>query len=127
MIKHKKTERRRYPRIEHTLPINIAANGYDFITSTQNISCVGTYCHLDKYVPPFTRISVKMVLPVTVKNKSENISVECKGVIVRSEDEKKGGFNIAIFFNRIKNNQRNKISQYINQFLPKETLPPLSG
>lgn len=122
MTRHTNTERRNYPRIKHSLPINIAANGYDFVTSTQNLSCVGAYCHLDKYVPPFTKISVKMALPVMSDNKTEHIKVDCKGVIVRSEDEDKGGFNIAIFFNGINDSQRNKISQYINQFLPKGTL-----
>ena len=34
---------------------------------------------------------------------------------------KKGGFNIAVFFNGIKENQRKKIAQYINQFLPKSS------
>lgn len=122
MIRQTKAERRKYPRIEHSLPINIAANGYDFATTTQNLSCIGTYCHLDKYVPPFTKIVVKMVLPVTIGNKPESIGVECNGVIVRTEDEKQGGFNIAIFFSGIQNSQRNKIEQYINQFLPKEIL-----
>lgn len=122
MSRSTKADRRSYPRIKHSLPINIAANGYDFVTNTQNLSCVGAYCHLDKYIPPFTRISVKMILPVMADNKTVHIKVDCKGVIVRSEDEENGGFNIAIFFNGINESQRNKISHYINQFLPKEAL-----
>jgi len=118
MTKHTKQEKRKYPRIEHALPFNIAANGYEFVTTTQNLSCIGAYCHLDKYIPPFTKIVIKMVLPIA----SNDINVECKGVIVRSEDEKNGGFNVAIFFNGIMDNQRNKIAQYINQFLPKKIL-----
>ncbi len=110
-------ERRLNPRLDHKLPVNLAVNGYDFSTSTRNISRVGAYCHLDKYVPPFTKISVKLSLP----NKDEvhkNTIVECKGVVVRSEDEVNGGFNIAIFFNEMRNDQRKKIAQYISQFLP---------
>ena len=116
MIKHKRTERRQYPRFEQQIPLKIAANGYDFITTTQNISCVGTYCRVGKYIPPFTKLAVKLTLPLTV-DKDNNCNVECKGVVVRSEDEITGGFNIAIFFNEIKENQRQKISQYINQLL----------
>lgn len=119
MRRYKKTERRSYPRIEHALPIKIAADGYDFITSTQNVSAVGAYCNLEKYLPPFTKIAVKVTLPTLIRGKLENVDVECRGVIVRADDAKKGGFNIAIFFNGIKDNQRKKISQYINQFLPK--------
>jgi c-di-GMP-binding flagellar brake protein YcgR len=118
MTPHKRIERRRYPRIEHALPIQILADGYDFVTNTQNVSCVGAYCHLDKYVPPFTKIAVKLSLPIMTDDKLKNVDVECNGVIVRTEDEKKGGFNVAIFFNGIKDNQRKKISQYISQFLP---------
>lgn len=116
MIKRSGRERRQYPRIDQELPVKIAANGYDFATTTQNISCVGTYCRIDKYVPPFTRIAVKMELPCV----SDNCSIECKGVIVRTEDEEDGkGFNVAIFFNGINATQKEKITQYINQFLPK--------
>ena len=116
-----KTERRQYPRIKQTLPLKIAANGYRFVTNTENVSCVGAYCHLDKYIPPFTKIAVKVVLPIMVGRRIRNIDVECNGVIVRTEDEKKGGFNIAVFFNGIRETQRKKISQYINQFLPKSS------
>ena len=124
-MKAKKTERRQYPRIEQTLPLKIAADGYGFATSTQNVSCVGAYCHLDKYIPPFTKLAIKVTLPIANGKKKENVDVECNGVIVRTEDVAKGGFNIAIFFNRIKDNQRKRISRYINQFLsPQESLKP---
>jgi len=119
MTRHLKTERREYPRLEQELPLKIAANGYDFTTGTQNISCVGAYCHIDRYIPPFTKISVKITLPMMYDNKEEGYAVDCKGVVVRAEDETKGGFNIAIFFNEISQRQRQKISQYISQFLPK--------
>jgi len=110
-------ERRLHPRLEHKLPLNLAINGYDFSTSTHNISSVGAYCHLDKYMPPFTKICVKLSLPNKAKA-GKNTIVECKGVVVRSEDETKGGFNLAIFFNEIRNDQRKKIAQYVSQFLP---------
>lgn len=118
MIKNSKAERRRYPRIAHRLPLKVAANGYDFITSTQNVSCVGTYCHINKYIPPFTKVMVKLTLPIMINGDNKNYSVECNGVVVRTEDRNKDGFNIAIYFNEIKGIQRKKISQYINQFLP---------
>ncbi len=110
-------ERRIHVRLEHKLPFNVAVNGYDFSTTTHNISCVGAYCHLEKYIPPFTKISVKLSLPNKVKT-DRNTIVECKGVVVRSEDETKGGFNIAIFFNQMHDAQRKKIAAYISQFLP---------
>lgn len=116
----KAAERRKYPRIDQSLHIKVAANGYDFITSTQNVSCVGAYCLINKYVPPFTKVRVRLTLPIVDDNKKYD--VECNGVIVRTVDENNGGFNIAIFFNQINNPQRKKISEYINQFLPKNQL-----
>jgi len=121
MTKQSRIERRRYPRVKKSLPLKIAADGFDFVTSTQNISCLGAYCHLDKYIPPFTKITVKLTLPMmTDNNERRNFLLECKGVVVRTEDEEKGGFNVAIFFNEIKNPQKQKISQYLSQFIPKE-------
>jgi len=110
-------ERRLHPRIEHKLPLNLAVNGYDFATSTHNISSVGVYCHLDKYMPPFTKIAVKLSLP-NKERTGKNTIVECKGVVVRTEDEINGGFNLAIFFNEIHDIQRKRITQYLRQFLP---------
>lgn len=124
MVKNTKAERRRYPRIEQKLPVNVAADGYGFATVTKNISCVGAYCHIDKYIPPFTKVAVRLTLPITLKSGDRVAFVECRGVIVRTEDETSGGFNIAIFFNDIKDSQRHKISQYINQFLPEESSSP---
>jgi len=115
----KKSERRQYPRIEHALPLKVVANGYDFTTSTQNVSCVGAYCQINKYLPPFTKVSVKLTLPVSSGKEEKKACVECKGVVVRSEDANEHGFNIAVFFNQINNLQRKKISQYISQLLPK--------
>jgi hypothetical protein len=123
MISNKKAERRLYPRIDDELPIHVSANGYDFATSTQNVSCVGAYCHIDKYVPPFTKVMIKLTLPVSLEGANKDLNVECKGVIVRSADGSSGGFNIAIFFNHIAEDQRKKISQYVNQFLPEKSSP----
>lgn len=114
--KNKHTERRQYPRINTQVPVKLAANGYDFTTTTQNVSCLGAYCRISKYIPPFTKLNVKLHLPLADK---KPCVVDCRGVIVRSQDEDNGGFNIAIFFNEINDSQRRKIAQYLKQFLPK--------
>ncbi|MGA2774768.1 MAG: PilZ domain-containing protein [Candidatus Omnitrophota bacterium] len=121
MIKKIGVEKRLHPRLDHSLPLKVAANGFDFKTATQNISCLGTYCRIDKYIPPFTRVAIKLSLPVAMSEGVKHLAIECNGVIVRVQDEPDGsGFNVAIFFNRIREDQRKKISQYVNQFLPKE-------
>jgi hypothetical protein len=110
-------ERRLHPRVDLNLPISVAANGYDFTTNTKNISCLGAYCHIQKYVPPFTRVRIRMNLPMGSNGSSSHTQIECDGVIVRSEDETKGGFNVAIYFNHIKDGPRQKISEYVSQLL----------
>ncbi len=112
-------ERRINPRVNQELPFKVGANGYSFSTSTQNVSCAGAYCKIKKYIPPFTKVKVKLTLPIKTRLGCSDYTVDCEGVIVRTEAEKKGGFNIAIFFNAIKDEQRKKISKYIDQFISK--------
>lgn len=119
-------ERRKHLRLEKKLPFKVAVDGYDFSTTTENISCVGAYCQIKKYIPPFTKVMVKLSLPVKENNHSKTYKIDCEGVIVRTEDKSKSGFNVAIFFNQIKNNQRKVISEYINQFVPQVTSAPNS-
>jgi hypothetical protein len=121
MTKKSGEEKRLHPRLDHSLPLKVEAGGFDFKTVTQNISCLGTYCRIDKYIPPFTRVLIRLSLPVATKDGVKHLAIECAGVIVRVQDDPDGGFNVAIFFNRIREDQRKKISQYVNQFLPKET------
>jgi DeoR/GlpR family transcriptional regulator of sugar metabolism len=64
-------------------------------------------------------VLVKLTLPVAADSGNKNYNVECKGVVVRSEDESSGGFNIAVFFNEINGEEKKKISEYVAQFLPK--------
>ncbi len=118
MLKRSETDRRFSPRIEQSLAVNLCANGYSFATVTENISCTGAYCHINKYIPPFTKLAIKMILPVTLKSKREQFNIECKGVIVRANDGEQGGFNVAIYFHEINERQQQKISKYIHQFLP---------
>ncbi|MDD2679678.1 MAG: PilZ domain-containing protein [Candidatus Omnitrophica bacterium] len=117
-------ERRRHPRLEQKLPFKVAANGYGFSTTTQNLSCLGAYCRIKKYIPPFTKVAVKLTLPIKTPRDKKSYTVDCTGVIVRTEDKDKRGFNIAIFFNEINSAQRKKISEYIDQFLPQGAASP---
>ena len=117
MNRKKKTEKRLHPRVKKELPLKILANGYDFSTTTANVSCVGAYCRIEKYIPPFTKVFVKLSLPMKRYKARNNTPVECTGVVVRTEDEEQGGFNLAIFFNDIKESQRQRIAQYVNQLL----------
>ncbi len=110
-------DKRQHPRLNHRVPLKVAVGDYDFTTSTQNISCLGAYCHIDKYVPPFTKVAVKMGLDIINKKKPKHYNIACKGVIVRSEDATNGGFNIAIFFNDMKGKSKEQIAGYIKKLI----------
>lgn len=116
-----KKEKRLHPRVNLCLPMKVAVNGYDFGTTTQNISCLGAYCTIDKYVPPFTRVMIKMDIPQEQGRAGSAYDVKCKGVVVRTQDRPEGGFDIAVFFNAIAEEERKKISQYIGRFLPEDS------
>ena len=118
-MKNTGAERRKFPRVQQHLPIRVAIDGYDFMTSTENISCIGAYCEVNKYIPPFTRVMIRMTFPVMTDVSSTYYDVVCSGVVVRSEDNlATNGFNIAIFFNDIKDSEREKIERYVQQFSP---------
>lgn len=109
-------ERRRYPRIEKSLPLKLSSDEYDIITQTKNISCIGAYCSVDRFIPLWTKLSIILLLPSASK-RNPNIKVKCKGVVVRTEKDPQGNFNIAIYFNEITQAQKNKILKYVNQHL----------
>ncbi len=112
-----KSDKRLHPRVEKAFPVKIAVNGYDFTTNTENISRTGTYCRINKYIPPFTKVSIKLILKGMGPKKEHAVSVECKGVVVRSDDSPDGSFNIAIFFNDIKESECKKLAQYLSHLL----------
>ena len=110
-------ERRRYPRIEKELPLKIRTDEYDLVTQTKNLSCIGAYCAVDKYIPPLTKLSIILLLPLKTKNKNTNVKIQCKGVVVRTEGKPPEGFNIAIFFNEISPRDKDKIATYVSEHI----------
>ena len=112
-------ERRRWPRIKQRVPLKIILDDYDVVGQTQDLSCIGAYCTVNKYIPPFSIISVILLLPLKMKNSDRVCSVHCRGAVVRAEENRqnKDRYNIAIFFNRIGQADRAKLLQYVRQHL----------
>ena len=111
-------ERRLYPRAQKQLALKIKTEGGDIVTQTENISCVGTYCVVDKPIPAMTKLSLLLLLPLRSKNRNVTSRIHCKGVVVRSENASEAGkFNVAVFFNEISDRNKAKISQYISQHI----------
>ncbi len=112
-------ERRRSPRVVRQVPLKIKLDDYDLVGQTHNISCIGAYCTINKYIPPFSLISVVLLLPVKTNNRNRVYNVRCRGVVVRTEENPQNSneYNIAIYFNRLKPSDKSKLVQYVQQYL----------
>ena len=112
-------ERRRSPRVAGEIPLKIRYADYDIIGQTQDISAIGTYCTLNKYIPPFSVISIILLLPLKNESKTIIANLRCRGVVVRSNSSPNENkqYEIAIYFNRLRESDRSKLSKYVQQFL----------
>ncbi len=114
-------EKRQYPRLEKQLPVKIATNTADLVAQTKNLSCNGAYCTFNKELPLMTKLKVTILLPQK-KNKipQKSIKVQCVGIIVRTteiSEKEKRLYNTAIFFEQIRDREREKLQDYINQLI----------
>lgn len=118
-MKHKdQVEKRRYPRIEHSVPVKICAPDVDLVTETRNISRSGAYCRVSKYLEPMTRLKVTLLLPVKKEARLVTKKIVCSGVVVRVENIPfEEAFNIAIFFNDIKPGDSRALADHVQGVL----------
>lgn len=112
------SEKRRYPRVDKKLPLKLEGEKFDVITETENISAAGAYCRIGKYLAPFTMLDISLFLPS--KDRAER--VDCKGVVVRTEENLDKTYSIAIYFSEIKEVDKKKISQYVNYYLKRRQI-----
>jgi len=110
-------ERRKHPRITKNLPLKISAGDFDIVTETENISCVGAYCKVERYLEPMTKLKILILLPTYLRKSIVTKKVECEGVIVRTENSGDHRYKIAIFFSDISSKDIKKISDYVSEQL----------
>lgn len=110
---------RKHKRIDKTVPIKIRLGKGHFITSTADISCRGASLNLSALLPAGTRIECTIALP---KKNKKNVflaeNIVCKGTVVRSKDNKTGGYATALFFDKISQGNIRKISEFVNDNSP---------
>lgn len=109
-----KHEKRRFPRTNKSLPIKIRNEDLDIVAETKNISCIGAYCQVDRYIAPFTKLKTTILLSPKPKNNSH--SINCNGVVVRVEknnNDLETQYNIAIYFNEISKTNMLKIDRFL--------------
>ncbi|MBI4708159.1 MAG: PilZ domain-containing protein [Candidatus Omnitrophica bacterium] len=117
-------ERRKHPRVKKRLPLKLHDEVFDIVTQTENISCSGAYCEVNRFLAPMTKLNVVMLLPMEHKGKKAVKKIECKGVVVRTEQpqltEGSQIYKIAIFFNQINKSDMKKIAEYVSYHLSKD-------
>lgn len=123
-------ERRQHLRIQKRIPLKVQADSFDFSTQTHNISLSGICCQVDKNIELMSKVTILLLLPLRrAHDKTVTKQVHCKGVVVRVEEAKevKGKFDIAVFFNDLKETDANVIREYIENHLRENVKPFLAA
>ncbi len=114
-------ERRRFARVHKNIAIKLRDQEADFVTQTQNISCIGAYCQIDAYLPILTKLKITLLLPKSGSSKTPR-HITCEGTIVRVERSndpiETNKYNIAIYFNQISKGDMKFIDAYVKSHLP---------
>lgn len=113
-------DRRKHPRKQIAVDGHIACHTEDgeVTLRTHNVSCSGLYCHVARYLAPFTRVNVAMALPIRDGGRqAHNESFVIEGVVVRAEPVREapptGDYNVAIFFSGMTDEARTLLTQYV--------------
>ncbi|MFH1259295.1 MAG: PilZ domain-containing protein [Elusimicrobiota bacterium] len=111
-------ERRSSPRIERGLPLKISCGEFDLVTETKNISAVGAYCIVDRYLAPMTKLAILLLLPFSNGDKVINKKVNCEGIVVRVDEPREGDdkYRIAIYFNEINPRDKKTLTEFLSFF-----------
>jgi c-di-GMP-binding flagellar brake protein YcgR len=119
-------ERRKFQRIVGSLPLKLGGEEVDIVTETVNIGGGGLYCKVNKYIPVMTKFKVIMLIPEQNKKGKKLNRIDCEAIVVRIEpeypEENRKEYNIALFFNQISKQDRQKIEKYVSE--KKQETPP---
>ena len=106
------SERRRCPRIETSIPMNLKADTRNVSAEAVNLSLNGVYCLVNRSIEMMTSLKIVLMLP-DEGAPDDLIYVECQGIVVR-EEKTDNSHHIAIFFNEIDSNEKRKLAAYID-------------
>jgi len=114
--KKKHKEKRKHPRTKQSISFKIKIDDSTIATESIDLSCIGAYCQVDKYIPSMTNLRIVIALPC--EDQEDGVEyIECNGVVVRVKriSSNNGGntHNIAIFFNEIEESEKEKIANFI--------------
>jgi len=89
----------------------------DIIAYTRNISALGAYCTLRRFIAPMTKLQVRVEIP----GRSTPTQIVCRGVVVRTDPptatRRPSRCHVAIFFNELTDGDRVRLARYVQQQL----------
>jgi hypothetical protein len=117
-----KVDRRSHPRVEADIAGRLVTRTLSHepvVVRGRNISCSGVYCHIDRYIAPFQKLHLSMIIPIRENGRVHNEVIQLEGVTVRVEPETEDpdvlDYHVAIFFENLSKEDRNLISTYVGQ------------
>jgi len=109
------TERRKYPRIVKSMDLKLETEDDAIVAEIINLSAGGVFCKVKVNLLPMTNVG--LVLPL-VYDDGKGDSAECFGAVVRTEEiEAEKVYHTAIFFNDIKDPEKDKIIRFVEKHL----------
>ena len=115
----KELERRKFPRFNACIPLNLTISGVEpeevLNAASINVSMNGIYCRVTHYIPLFDRILVTFVS--SEHDTPAHIISQCEGIVVRVEPEHeeiaRKEYHIALFFQHLSQQQKAMIQAII--------------
>ena len=112
MSTHTEPERRKCPRYNVQIPIQLSLSHSSFPDALDatalNLCQNGLYCTVTRYIPPFHKLLITMIAPKHEETPPRVIS-QMEGVVVRVEPEQEEAgchtYHVALFFQEISEEQ----------------------
>ena len=125
-------EKRKEHRFKAALPVRIIYSGQEIISSTDNLSRLGTYAEVNREIPTGENLEVTLVLPAYTRDLSLTGEIKCKGNVFRSvllRSSPAGRYyGVGIFFTVFNEpKHREKLSRYIDYLTEKEEVEIKEG
>ncbi len=118
-------ERRGHPRVSAEIAAHIvthARRDQAVVVRSTNISCSGLYCNVSKYIAPFQKLHLSMIIPLLERGRVHNEVIQLDGVAVRVDPEEQDAdvldYHIAIFFENVSGKDKQILARYVKTAEP---------
>ena len=116
-------ERRQAPRVTERVWLALRGEATDLRAETKNLSTIGAYCVLDRFLSPMTKLQLEFELP----NGARRVRIRVEGAVVRVEpivdSAERGRYHVGIYFTEMSDQDRAAISRFVRQQLAARSSP----